>query len=177
MQIDETVAKALGWPKVTYAALERERRWLCGDVPIEPGARGERIIDLYITGTRLRLREVVPLDGGEPVRRLTRKADVDNTTRLLTSIYLAPHEFDLLKELPGKTLKKTRYRLPPAAGVVIAIDRFESELEGLLLAEAEFADDASMASFPIPAFAIREVTDDPRYRGASLVLHGTPKET
>jgi CYTH domain-containing protein len=174
MPIDATVAKALGWPKLTYAALERERRWLCDDVPAELARHGELITDLYIIGTRLRLREAVPFDGGEPLRRLTRKADIDNSTRLLTSIYLAAGEFELLSALPGKRIRKTRYRLEPMAGVAMSIDRFADPLDGLVLAEAEFRDDASMAAFPTPAFAVREVTDDGRYSGGSLALNGAP---
>ncbi len=31
-----------------------------------------------------------------------------------------------------------------------------------------------MAAFAMPDFAIREVTDDPRYRGGNLAGHGLP---
>ena len=37
-------------------------------------------------------------------------------------------------------------------------------------------DDAAMAAFPDPAFAVREVTDDPRYTGGELVRAGVPDE-
>jgi hypothetical protein len=33
-----------------------------------------------------------------------------------------------------------------------------------------------MAAYPTPAFAIREVTDDPRYRGGNLAADGIPAE-
>jgi CYTH domain-containing protein len=89
---------------------------------------------------------------------------------------LAPHEFHLLSALPGKKLTKTRYRLRSAPSVAMSIDQYELPLEGLVLVEAEFNDDETMASFPVPEFAIREVTDDPRYRGSWLVLHGIPQE-
>ncbi len=42
---------------------------------------------------------------------------------------------------------------------------------------AAIGDDAAMAAFPDPAFALREVTDDPRYTGGALVLHGAPDGT
>ena len=56
------------------------------------------------------------------------------------------------------------------------MDRFEGALAGLFLAEADFADDAAMAAFPHPAFAVREVTEDPRNTGGELVRAGVPDE-
>ena len=35
MDIDPQAASALGFPKLEYVALERERRWLCREVPRE----------------------------------------------------------------------------------------------------------------------------------------------
>src|ERR1700732_390094 len=107
MDIDPAIAAALGFPKFKYAWVERERRWLCGEIPLARVTHVEAITDLYVTGTRLRLREAKPLDGGEPMRRLTRKADVDAATRLLTSIYLSPEEFALFANLPGERIRKT----------------------------------------------------------------------
>lgn len=63
MDIDPAIAAALGFPKVKYAWVERERRWLCRDVPLDRVIEAEAITDLYVTGTRLRLREAIPLDG------------------------------------------------------------------------------------------------------------------
>jgi CYTH domain-containing protein len=176
LEINKATAAALGFPKFKYAWVERERRWLCREIPMQCVQHAEAITDLYVTGTRLRLREALPLGGGEPMRRLTRKADVNSSTRLLTSIYLAPAEFALLSDLPGRTIKKTRYRLAADGGVELLVDRFEGPLEGLILAEAEFDDAQSMAAFAMPDFALREVTDDPRYSGGALVLDGIPHD-
>lgn len=174
MDIDPTAAAALGFPKLKYAWVERERRWLCREIPMDRVIGAETIVDLYVTGTRLRLREATALDGGPPMRRLTRKADVDAATRLLTSIYLAPEEFALLSGLPGQRLRKTRHRLAPQDGVTVSVDRFEGPLEGLILAEAEFETPEALAAFPMPDFAVREVTDDPRYTGGVLIRDGLP---
>src|ERR1700729_641256 len=111
MDVDSETAAALGWPKAKYAWVERERRWLCVAVPWDRVAATEVITDLYVTGTRLRLREAIPTGGGPPMRRLSRKGDVNPAVRLLTSIYLAPEEFALLSSLPGARLRKTRHRL------------------------------------------------------------------
>ena len=44
------------------------------------------------------------------------------------------------------------------------------------MAEAEFKTDDTLAAFPMPDFAIREVTDDPRFSGGHLVVHGLPSD-
>jgi CYTH domain-containing protein len=147
MQVDEARAKALGWPKQRYAWIERERRWLCDALPTAMVVRAEQITDLYVTGTQLRLREAVAVVGGEPMRRLGRKADVDASTRLLTSIYLSPEEFRLPSDLPGKRLRKTRHALAPMGGHAMSVDTFEGPLAGLIMAEVEFESDESMAAF------------------------------
>ena len=174
MDIDAATAAALGFPKLKYAWVERERRWLCSHVPEDLVLRAEEITDLYVEATRLRLREAIPQDGGPAMRRLARKADVDATTRLITSLYLQPEEFDLFKGLPGLRLTKTRHHLTSPPGVLMSIDRFHGPLEGLLLAEAEFEDAEILEAFPTPPFALEEVTDDIRYGGAHLARHGLP---
>jgi CYTH domain-containing protein len=176
MDVDPAVVAALGWPKAKDAWVEREWRWLCNAVPWDRVATSERITDRYVTGTQLRLREAVPGDGGPPMRRLSRKADVNAAVRLLTSIYLAPEEFALLSGLPGERLRKTRHRLKPVTGAAfVAVDVFEGPLAGLIMAEAEFEDMEAMAAFPAPDFTLREVTDDLRYSGGALVAHGLPE--
>lgn len=173
-EIDEATARALGWPKSKYAWVERERRWLCLEVPRDRVVRSEALCDLYVTGTQLRLREAVPLDGGPPMLRLGRKADVSASVRLLTSIYLSPEEFRLLSALPGKKLLKTRHHLGKIDGVELSVDEFSGDLAGLVMAEAEFEDEASMTAYPMPDFAVSEVTNDLRYTGGELVTRGLP---
>jgi CYTH domain-containing protein len=174
--VHPATAAALGFPKLKYCFVERERRWLCREARFDRVIAIEAITDLYVTGTRLRLREAVPADGGAPMRRLTRKADVAPDTRLLTSIYLQPEEFALLASLPGQVIRKMRHRLALRDGQQLSVDRFEGELAGLILAEAEFETAEALAAFPDPDFAIREVTQDTRYSGGWLVAHGRPPE-
>jgi CYTH domain-containing protein len=178
MDVDLQIAQALGFEKLKYVFVERERRWLCRELPRERVVSAEAIVDLYVTGTRLRLREATPVGGGPARRRLARKADAAPDTRLITSIYLDAAEFDLLKDLPGTRLRKTRHHLAPdvAPGApALSVDVFEGPLAGMILAEAEFENDAAMAAFAAPDFAVREVTDDPRYTGGWLAAHGLPE--
>jgi len=177
MDIDANIAQALGFPKQKYMAVERERRWLCRQVPIERVTQIDDITDLYVTGTQLRLREARPTDARPSLRRLTRKSDADRHTRLITSLYLSVEEFDLLKSLlPGRRIVKRRYRIQSEQGLWLAVDEFKQDLAGLILAEAEFESDAALRAFPSPDFVDHEVTEDLRYTGAQLALNGVPKE-
>jgi CYTH domain-containing protein len=175
MTIDRETAERLGFPRPHYTAVERERRWLCREVPHVRVNRTELITDLYVTGARLRLREARPVGGGTPMLRLTRKADVDIHTRLITSIYLPEEEFAVLAaSLPGRRIRKLRHRLEPIEGVDMVVDEFQDELTGLVLAEVEFKTPELLAAFAGPDFAVREVTDDPRFTGGLLVKNGIP---
>jgi CYTH domain-containing protein len=51
---------------------------------------------------------------------------------------------------------------------MVCVDIFEGELAGLIAAEAEFETVEAMEAFPIPDFAMREVTDDICYIGGHL---------
>lgn len=175
-EIDHETAAALGWPKAKYAWVERERRWLCRDVPRHRVLSSETYTDLYVEGTQLRLREAVPVGGGPPMLRLGRKADVSPSVRLLTSIYLAPEEFRLLSSLPGRVLRKTRHSLGRIDGADVFVDVFEGPLGGLVMVEAEFESLEAMERYPMPDFAFREVTEDVRYTGGKLATEGLPAE-
>ncbi len=176
-RIDETVASALGFPKQEYIAVEIERRWLCKSVPRDRVRQSEEITDLYVDDTRLRLREARPIGTGAPMLRLSRKADIDAYTRLITSIYLPEEEFGVLARLlPGARIKKLRHRLQSERGAELLVDEFQGALAGLILAEAAFEGPEQMAAFETPDFALREVTADPHYTGGYLVKFGVPTE-
>lgn len=117
------------------------------------------------------------VDGSSAKFKLSRKADADSRTRLITTIYLPEEEFVVLAtSLPGARLKKLRHRLHSPSGIMLAVDEFQGELSGLILAETEFEMADRMADFPMPKFAVREVTDDPRYTGGNLVKNGFPRD-
>jgi CYTH domain-containing protein len=173
--IELSIATALGFPRPKYTGVERERRWLCPSVPRALIRQTLTIEDLYVTGTRLRLREMRPVDGGPGLLRLSRKADVDDQTRLITSIYLPEDEFAILAgALTGVRLSKIRHRLHAPPGVLISVDEFRGALSGLILLEAEFQTAEELAAFPTPEFAAREVTHEQHYTGAWLATHGRP---
>jgi CYTH domain-containing protein len=177
MDITPQIAKALGFPAPAYMVVERERRWLCHEVPRDRVVRTEAITDRYITGSRLRLREARPIEGGPVKCRLSRKADVDLYTRLVTSIYLPEEEFALLAtSLGGPALRKLRHRVGSPLGVLLSVDEFQGELAGLIMVEADFSSADALEAFPMPDFAFLEVTADRRFGGDYLVRNGLPKD-
>ena len=150
-----------------YARVECERRFLVADFP--SGARFVRtrhIVDGYIEGTTLRLREQRD-DAGPAILKLTQKIaarEAEGRENLVTTIHLAEEEFRLLQQLPAKMLRKTRYSLPP-----FGIDVFEDSLSGLVLAEAEFDSPEASDGLAIPTFVSAEVSGDDRFTGGRLV--------
>ena len=174
MDLDADLATALGWPKLKYAQIERERRWLCSQVPEEWLVRSRSISDLYLIGTHLRLRAIQCLATGAIQYKLTRKADLSPDSRIITTIYLPEHEHDLLSRLPAKSLDKLRHSVCCPNGEMATVDVFCGSLEGLCMIEVEFESDAAMTDYQPPEIAQVEVTDDARYTGWQLASRGMP---
>ena len=146
-----------------YAVVERERRFLVARVP-DGVVAVRQITDRYLHGTRLRLREVIEADGsvtrklGHKVRLATGPGEI-----ACTSIPLDDAEWNLLRALPARTLRKRRHIIE-RDGVRLAVDELE---DGTLVAEI---DDGAGAPRPAPAWlgVLREVTADERWTGAGL---------
>jgi CYTH domain-containing protein len=150
-----------------YARIERERRFLLERFPDDVKVLGIRhIADRYMEGTALRLREMKQ-DGGPAIFKLTKKVPslgAGAQQGFITTIRLTREEFCLFSQLPARTLAKTRYSVPP-----FGIDVFKGELEGLILAEAEFESAAAAEALTLPSFSLREVSNDIRFTGGELV--------
>lgn len=71
----------------------------------------------------------------------------------------------------GRRLVKTRHSVPHG-GLTWEVDVFEGPLAGLVIAEVELPDPAH--DLPLPPWAGREVTDDPRYANAALASAAAP---
>jgi CYTH domain-containing protein len=150
-----------------YARLEREQRWLLSRLPddvVDPVA----IHDRYLTGSTLRLRRMRTGSGPGTVYKLGQKvrATPDSPERVsLTNMYLREHEFDLLGQLEGATLDKTRWQWP-TGDHVLSVDQFEGNLDGLVLAEVELREDE--ARLPALGLAVADVTSEDRFSGVRL---------
>lgn len=155
-----------------YARYELERRFLVGRLPAEVVEdRGWRITDRYITGTRLRLRRMEPLAGGEPVFKLGQKevpSPPEFSRMTITNIYLSPAEYDVLAVLPARELRKRRHPLEED-GRTYGLDVFEHPLVGLVLAEVGVETERELSEqWHLPQWVVREVSDDVRYTGGAL---------
>lgn len=149
-----------------FARPERERRYLLEAAPTGL-AGGCLIVDLYLVGTRLRLRQM-SWDGGAAYK-LTQKVRPDPGdpgATMITTVYLDQDEYELLSALPAHRLEKSRF-VVPAGPKEMAIDVFHGALEGLVLAELELSEDEGVAP-PPPEFAVADITSDERYAGGSL---------
>ena len=56
------------------------------------------------------------------------------------------------------------------------VDEYAGALDGLVVAEVEFADEETARGFEPPAWFGRELTDDWRYANRSLAGDGMPEE-
>ncbi|MEN9647447.1 MAG: hypothetical protein RLY57_251 [Candidatus Parcubacteria bacterium] len=78
----------------------------------------------------------------------------------------------------GKVIEKTRFKaMSPDGTTKIEIDLFKGHLEGLILIEVEFRSEDAARDYILPKWLSdisREVTDDKRYKNASLAVEGLP---
>ncbi|MBK8899902.1 MAG: hypothetical protein IPM53_01845 [Anaerolineaceae bacterium] len=156
-----------------YAQFELERRWLLAALPdaLKNSQDFQLIEDRYLTGTPLRLRRMSDASGQVTALKLTQKyqaADQSAYATTITNFYLDEASYALLETLPAKVLVKRRYKLMDGR-FHFSIDQFNGHLTGLVLAEIEQPDLASLVAIPHPIFARREVTTDPRFTGGELV--------
>jgi hypothetical protein len=129
------------------------------------------IADRYLTGTRLRLRQVTRPGSAVSEYKLTQKVPAPRpgpVRGLITNLYLSRAEYDLLATLPAAELTKTRLFFPP-----YAVDVFGPPRHGLVLAEVELGTDADLAACPPPPGSVAEVTLDGRFTGGRLAV--TPR--
>jgi CYTH domain-containing protein len=156
-----------------YAQIEWERRWLLAMMPesLQNSQDYQLIEDRYINGTPLRLRRMTDATGQVTARKLTQKYQAANQTAYATTItnfYLDEASYTLLETLPAQVLVKRRFRLRDGR-FQFSIDQFSGPLAGLVLAEIEQPGTNRLMQIPQPSFALREVTENPRFTGGALV--------
>ncbi len=156
-----------------YERIERERRFLLRELPGGLNLTDEhaQITDNYITGTRLRLRKSRWVTTNEWTLKLTQKhtpAAPDFTRTLITTIYLNEYELEVLSIFEGNEIRKNRYYFDHE-GRRYSVDVFLGDLRGLILAESDFDSDEEMDAFPLPSFAVADVSRDELFTGGRLV--------
>ena len=154
-------------PLEEAAIIERERTFLV-----------DRLPSLDDDGTELR-QGYLAIEGTVSVRirdaagtcTLTVKAG-SGATRTQIELPMATEQFEASWDLTrGRRIHKRRHVLP-LGGHAVELDVFTGDLDGLVLAEVEFATADEMAAFTPPDWFGREVTDDDRYANASLAVLG-----
>jgi CYTH domain-containing protein len=146
-----------------YAVVERERRYLVASLP-EGVTTTREIIDRYVTGTRLRLREVREADGtvtrklGHKVRLGEGPAEV-----ACTNFYLDDEEWAALVALPARTLRKKRH-VVHRDGWLVAVDEHE---DGTLVAEIDDGDEPAGLP-PVWLDVVEDVSADEAWTGGRL---------
>src|SRR5213080_1411821 len=159
-------------PESKYACVERERRYLLRDLP-EGLTRADhhlQITDNYITGTRLRIRKVRDPKTNKWVIKFTQKFAPnpnDFSRAIITNTYLSAIEAETLSMFDANEIRKNRYKFE-FEGRTFSIDMFIGDLLGLVLAETEFESDEEMDNFPLPSFALADVTNNELFTGGRL---------
>lgn len=146
-----------------YAVVERERRYRVAGVP--DGVVATQVVhDRYLTGTRLRLREVRAADG-TVTRKLGQKIRLGDGPEAVacTNLYLDEAEWAALLPLPATVLTKTRH-LVERDGLRVAVDE---HADGVLVAEI---DDGERTPAPVPAWleVLEDLGGDEAWTGAAL---------
>jgi CYTH domain-containing protein len=155
-----------------YALVERERRFLLRDLPegLTRASEHVQIWDNYITGTRLRLRQIRVPATKERRWKLTQKyapAPPDFSRAVITNMYLSPQEYETFGVFAGNEIRKNRYPFEHE-GRKYGIDMFLGPLWGLVLAETSFETDEEMDGLSVPPFAVAEVSRDEMFTGGKL---------
>jgi CYTH domain-containing protein len=151
--------------------MEVERKFLVPDPPDLDGTEWDEIEQGYLTL------------GADGEVRLRRKAD----HRLLTAkrgsglsreeaeVELDREDFDELWPLTeGRRLRKRRHLIPHGERE-LELDVYEGDLEGLVVAEIEFASEEDARAFEPPGWIGEEVTGDERYLNETLATRGKPR--
>jgi CYTH domain-containing protein len=159
-------------PESKYALIERERRYLLRDLP-EGLSRADhhlQITDIYITGTRLRIRKVRDPKTNKWIVKFTQKFAPnpnDFSRTIITNTYLSAMEAEMLSMFNANEIRKNRYKFE-FEGRTFSVDMFLGDLFGLVMAETGFDSDEAMDNFPLPAFAVADVTNNELFTGGRL---------
>jgi CYTH domain-containing protein len=152
---------------------EIERKFLVWEVPPD--------LDRYPASEIVQGYLAIEPDGSEV--RLRRRGAQETLTvktgrgrvRGEREIALSSEQFDALWPLTeGRRIEKTRYELPADGGLVIELDVYRGGLEGLVVAEVEFASEDDAERFVAPQWFGPDVSDDDAYKNRRLATDGRP---
>lgn len=140
-----------------YSSMEIERRWLADITGLPDLSILEKaeITDLYFENTRMRLRKIE--FKSEISYKLCKKyGKISDIAEPITNIYLSENEYLLFKDLPGKMLKRDRYKMQ-YQDHSFSINRIRNG-EGPVIVEAEFSSEQEALQCLPPPFCRREIS-------------------
>ena len=157
----------------TVRVIEIERKFLVAEPPSDlerwPSTAIEQgYLALDEDGTEVRVRR---RDGRT---WLTVKSGAGRV-RVEEEIEIEGERFERLWPLTeGRRIEKRRYEIDAGDGLVIELDVYAAELEGLVVAEVEFGSEEAAEAFTPPAWLGPDVTEDARYKNQRLARDGAP---
>lgn len=149
--------------------IERERTFLAKFLPENLNTCPHKeITDLYFPAASDHAKARVRKQGNAyQIVKKTLLNPGDASTQVEQVINLDKAEYDALTTIEGKLLTKVRYYFSYQGGTA-EIDIFKGSLNGLVLIDFEFEDEAAMKQFQIPDFCLAEVTQDEWIAGGIL---------
>jgi CYTH domain-containing protein len=152
---------------------ELERKFVLSEIPFElSGYPASEIRQGYLAigadGSEVRIRRrgercSLTAKRGSGLARDEEELDLDDD------------EFDRLWPLTaGRRVEKTRYEIPADGDLVIELDIYAGELDGLITAEIEFGSDDQARRFATPDWLGAEVTENDAYKNRRLASDGKP---
>lgn len=146
------------------------RKFLIEKLPdtLAPADEHLQIFENYIEGTRLRLRSVRRPSNDERRWYFEQRESVRAGTMAINRLRLDRSEYEALKPLKGREIRKNRYETT-IGGTGFEIDVFLGDLWGLNTAQVRFAALADAEAFSPPAFCLLEITNNPAFDPDFLV--------
>ena len=145
------------------------RRFVLERLPgeVSPADEHLQIFENYLRDTDLRLRSVRNPSTDERTRSLERIEKLGKFGTVLNSFPLKPEEYEAMRPLRGREIRKNRYELFRDA-TKYDIDVFLGPLWGLNIATAYFEDDAGAEALREPEMSELDVSEDSFFDGKDL---------
>lgn len=134
-----------------YSLLEIERRWSVDSTLLPPleGMPFLEIEDRYLAGTRMRLRRVTGSQGPSVYKLCKKYGPTAPWVEPITNLYLTEREYEVLRDLHAKVVRKRRYRVEGGS-----LDIFEDGRAPVF--EIEFDSEGEARMYSPPGFAVTE---------------------
>lgn len=150
--------------------MEIERKWLINinDIPYDLSKYEHFDIEqAYISfKPTIRIRKII--NTNEYILTTKSSSNDNGLSRQEYEINISQDEYDkLLNKIDGIVLKKTRYKIKEN-DLIMEIDIFHDEYEGLAYMEIEFNSVQEAKAYKQPSFVMKELTYDCKFSNASL---------